>query len=176
MDSIAEFIYEIVLIWSLSMMSCILETVVFIKLIKTDAYWYQWKHSIQCRFNLVWCWFWAFFLKWTVADLLCLSKTTARSGQLAHMMDSILITMTNVLVLMTEGLTTSNCWMLVSRPWTAISFRVLWSVWKLSTKRQKQIQQFSTDFLSWNESTKITGAWDPASTVYFFWLQTNIFH
>lgn len=38
MDSIAEFIYEIVLIWSLSMMSSILETVVFIKLIKTDAY------------------------------------------------------------------------------------------------------------------------------------------
>lgn len=38
MDSIAEFIYEIVLIWSLSMMLCIPKTVVFIKLIKTDAY------------------------------------------------------------------------------------------------------------------------------------------
>lgn len=171
MDSIAEFIYEIVLIWSQSMMSDILETVVFIKLIKTDAYRTVYNEGLVSPMLIL-----TLFPKWTVADLLCLSKTTARSGQLAHMMDSILITMTNVLVLMTEGLTTSNCWMLVSRPWTAISFRVLWSVWKLSTKRQKQIQQFSTDFLSWNESTKITGAWNPASTVYFFWLQTNIFH
>lgn len=170
MDSIAKFIYEIVLIWSLSMMSSILETVVFIKLIKTDAYGTDYNEGFSLMLILT------LFPKWTVADLLCLSKTTARSGQLAHMMDSILITMTNVLVLMTEGLTTSNCWMLVSRPWTAISFRVLWSVWKLSTKRQKQIQQFSTDFLSWNDSTKITGAWDPASTVYFLRLQTNIFH
>ena len=39
--------------------------------------------------------------------LLCLRSTTARSGQLPHMMASIRITITNVPVLTTGGLTTN---------------------------------------------------------------------
>ena len=42
------------------------------------------------------------------AHLLCLRRTTARSGQLAHMTTSILMTITNVGVEITGGATT-NC-------------------------------------------------------------------
>lgn len=44
----------------------------------------------------------------------------------------------------------TNCCMFVSKSCTAISFKSLWSFWKLSTSRAKHKHTLSTDLLSCN--------------------------
>lgn len=84
----------------------------------------------------------------SVSAIFCLSSVSARSGQLAHMSDSILNTVINVPVLMTGGITTSSCCRLVSRSLLAISCRRAGSFWKLSTSLENAKQTHSTLFLS----------------------------
>lgn len=46
---------------------------------------------------------------------LCLMSWTARQGQLEHMSENMRTTMINIPELNTGGVTTSSCWILVSR-------------------------------------------------------------